>query len=236
MMGYDTSVEAIINTYHCIVKVMDQNANKSFKEKQRSYGGELRSVKGKLQEYITHSLVLIAWMELGGDDNRIKINSKKISIPIQKDYLEKVDNEKVRKHIRSSISDYCYKLSVDKHVFIDNQFVMAIECKSYTENAMIKRILVDFDLLLSQYPKLFCYLIQLESQMGGDYSKLNQDIYGSKPTHTIMSYFQCKLNIITLLEGERNINFPIHKSFKELKKEALLFAKNKIKEDLKEFI
>jgi hypothetical protein len=102
---------------------------------------------------------------------------------------------------------------------------MGIECKAYAENAMIKRILFDFHLLKTLYPNISCYLFQLESQLGGDYSKLPDIVYGATSTHSIMSYFEdVNLNIFTFLEGERNINKPIHKNFKQLKKETIEIA------------
>ncbi len=112
-------------------------------------------------------------------------------------------------------------MSVDKQVSIDDKFVIAIECKAYTENAMIKRILVDFSLLKTVFPNISCYLFQLESQLGGDYCDLDDVIFGSKPTHTLMSYFPgVKLKIFTFLRGERKIDMPIHKPeyFKPLEK------------------
>ncbi len=38
------------------------------------------------------------------------------------------------------MSDYYYSLSVDKQVYVDGNFIIGVECKSYTENAMLKRI------------------------------------------------------------------------------------------------
>ena len=101
---------------------------------------------------------------------------------------------------------------------------------------MIKRILVDFHLLKTILPKITCYLFQLESQLGGDYSKLNKITYGSFSTHTLMSYFQnVELNIFTFLEGERKIDSPIHKQeyFKPLKKDKIKEAIILLSNDLK---
>jgi hypothetical protein len=100
---------------------------------------------------------------------------------------------------------------------------MGVECKAYTENAMFKRILVDFTLLKTTYPNLDCVLLELESQLGGDYSELKDITYGSPSTHTLLSYFDIQLNIVTLLEGERKVDRPIHKPefYKPLKKESL---------------
>ena len=114
-----------------------------------------------------------------------------------------------------------------------------IECKAYTENAMLKRILVDFTLLKTVYPKMQCALLQLESQLTGDYSKINKKvILGSHSTHTLMSYFDVNLNIMTLLEGERKVDEPIHKAefFKPLEKKIFVKTVEKIEDLLKPFV
>ena len=97
---------------------------------------------------------------------------------------------------------------------------------------MLKRVLVDFTLLKTKYPNISFVLFQLESQLGGDYSELKERPMGSKSTHTLLSYFDIPLEIITLLKGERDINRPIHKKefFKPLTKESLKIAINKISE------
>ena len=82
------------------------------------------------------------------------------------DYINELPDQEIREHILNNVDDYCYKLSVDKQVFIDEEFVLGIECKSYTENAMLKRVLVDFKLLKTRFSRLKCYLFQLESQLG----------------------------------------------------------------------
>ncbi len=105
--------------------------------------------------------------------------------------------------------------------------MIGIECKAYTENAMIKRILVDFHLLKTKAPDMRCYLFQLENQLGGDYSKVLKKPKGSAPTHTLMSYFNnVDLRIITLLEGERKVDRPINKLqfFKPLPLDRLKMA------------
>jgi hypothetical protein len=115
---------------------------------------------------------------------------------------------------------------------------MGIECKAFTENAMLKRILVDFTLLKTIYPNLSCCLFQLESQLTGDYSEIKKTIiYGSHSTHTLLSYFDVDLNIFTLLEGERKVDEPIHKKdyFKPLEKKYLIKTIEKISEILNEY-
>lgn len=189
-----------------------------------------------MQEDIAEGLIKIAWHSIGGDANDLEINKAKINIPIQIDYLDRIKEPLVRQHIENNIDNYVYKLSVDKHVFINGGFVIGIECKAFTENAMIKRILIDFDLLKTRYSGLSCYLFQLESQLGGDYSQLTKPTYNSHSTHTIQSYFNCDLNIITLLSGERNINKPIHKHFKPLTMDCLRDAMQVLANDMQRFL
>lgn len=103
---------------------------------------------------------------------------------------------------------------------------------------MFKRILVDATLLKTQFPKMQFILLQLESQLGGDFSELKDVTYGSTSTHTLLSYFDIDLHIITLLKGERKVDKPIHKKefFKPLERENLEKAVDIMTEILKEYI
>ena len=104
---------------------------------------------------------------------------------------------------------------------------------------MIKRILVDFSLLKTIFPNISCYLFQLESQLGGDYCDLREITFGSKPTHTLMSYFpEVKLKIFTFLKGERKVDEPIHKQayFKPLEKIQVEKAISLLATDLQKFL
>ena len=176
-------------------------------------GGEIRSAKGKLVEEMISDVIQLSWRNLGGSLKRLSLGDKKtFKVPIQDAYIDKLPEE-IREFINSRKHQHFYRAQVDKHVFINGRFVMGIECKAYAENAMLKRILVDFQLLKSLHPSLICCLFQLESMLGGDYSNpLKSPHYGNPSTHTLMSHFpEVTLNIITLLEGDRDINKPIHK-------------------------
>jgi hypothetical protein len=226
-------VNDIIADYNSVVKVVDKNARAS----DREYGGVVRAVKGKLVESIADDIIHIAWNRLGQDKQRLQINRKKINILLKPEYLDSIKNKTISDYIRANLDSYKYKVSVDKHILIDGKFKIGIECKAFSENAMIKRILIDFHLLKTKFPKLKCILLQLESQLGGDYSALPEVTLGSKPTHTLMSYFpNVDLNIITLLKGERKIDRPIHKNFKELTVESLENAIQIVMSHLKDFV
>lgn len=217
-------INKFISEYETLVKNIDVKAKSS---KHRAYGGMIRSEKGGFVERLAKSLIEIAWKELlGNDPARLSFENKRVKIPIKKEYIERVKDPEVREFIKSNIKDYYYRLKPDVLVSVDGKFKMAIECKTYTENAMLKRILVDFTLLKQVLPDIAFVLFQLESQLGGDYSSPNSTKYGSPPTHTLLSYFDIDLNIITLLEGERKVDKPIHKPeyYKPLKEETLLAA------------
>jgi hypothetical protein len=227
-------IQEIINAYEKLVLGIEKEALGNVEG--RAYGGIIRAGKGKLVESIAKHVTTLAWKKLGEPEYKIKITKKSATIPIRKDYVDKMKNEEVKNYIKRNIRDYMYKLAPDWVVLIDNKPAVAIECKAYTENAMLKRILVDCTLLKQLYQNMNFVLFQLESQLGGDYSDLKGTPYGSPSTHTLLSYFDIELFIITLLKGERKVDQPIHKKafFKPLTKESLENAINTMSEILKQ--
>lgn len=224
---------AMLASYNDMMSSINEAAQTQSK---RAYGGFVRGVKGKWWEALTHSLILLAWKELNGKRKDLEIQGRKIKIPIRQSYLSMIEQEDVKAHIENK--PHFFMASVDKHVYVKGAFVMGIECKNYTENAMLKRIMLDFMMLRSQYPNLKCALFQLESQLGGDHSELNEITLGSKSSHTIMSLFDFPLQIVTFLKGERKVDQPIHKPgfYKQLDESQLLIAKELLKKELIEFI
>ncbi len=207
-MKNNEKIDEILSAYNLLVKGIEAQA---IAEPERAYGGVVRAGKGILVESMCRHLVEISWDELNGDPHRISLAKETYKLPIKKDYIDRVQIPEVRKYIQDNIQDYYYSLIADVHVNIDNKFVIGIECKAYTENAMLKRILVDFTLLKHLFSHLGCVLFQLESQLGGDFSEISKSIvYGSHSTHTLLSYFNVDLHIVTLLEGERKVDRPIH--------------------------
>lgn len=214
--------EGLIRSYNRIVGGIDEQAAY---DDDRAYGGVIRAAKDKLVESMAYHIIRLAWQELGASQARLSFeNTKTYRVPIQSNYIESLPIA-VRDSIKSAQSDYFYRIQVDRHIFVDDVFVMGVECKSYTENAMLKRILVDFRLLKSLRPGLICCLLQLENMLGGDYSNpLASPQLGSASSHTLMSHSpEVNLNVITLLSGDRKVNRPIHNPdyFKQMRPEYL---------------
>jgi len=235
-MSQIDKIQEIIDEYNTLMSNIEKKARTN--QKSRAYGGIIRSEKGKLVENIAKILVRLAWQNLKQNPDRLKIIGKQIRIPIKQEYIDKLKNEDVKKYIKQNINKYFYSYKPDVLVEIDNKEVLAIECKNYTENAMFKRILVDATLLKTQFPDIQFILLQLESQLGGDFSELKDVTYGSTSTHTLLSYFDIDLHIITLLKGERLVNKPIHtpEFFKPLTRESIEKAIDTISNILKEYI
>ena len=206
----------------------------------RASGGVERARKGALVERLARGVIGLAWSEIGGLNASLSTNKgKKIKVTINESYLERLADPELRQSIKNRMGDYTYGVSIDVPVYIEGKLAMAVECKAYTENAMLKRILVDGWLVRNQAPDTDVVLLQLESMLGGDYSEIfKSKMMGSTSTHTLMSYFDYPLKIITLLEGERKVNRPIHdrKFFKEMSIEAVEMAIEFFKGRLERFV
>jgi hypothetical protein len=230
-----SKIKNIVNAYNLLVKGIEQKANE---DDDRAYGGIIRAGKGLMVENITKLLLEVAWEELGGNPERISFKKVTKKLPIKQEYIDKIENKEVREFIIENLENYYYTLKTDVHCSIDNNLIIGVECKAYTENAMIKRILVDFTLMKHAWKDMHCFLLQLESQLGGDYSKLeSKTTFGSHSTHTLFSYFDVNIEILTLLEGERRVNKAIHnpEHFKEIDEKHLKRAIEKFKKVLKKY-
>jgi len=226
----------LVKAYNLLVRGIEKQAED---DEDRAYGGVVRAGKGALVESMARRLVEIAWIGMGQPAKRLSFTHETIPVPIRTDYLKRIRNPEVAQWIHDNIHDFHYGIKTDVHIHIDKRFVCGVECKAYTENAMMNRILVDFTLLRQVIPDLGCVLFQLESQLTGDYSKVNNPvIFGSKSTHTLLSYFDIDLYIITLLEGERKVDKPIHRLefYKELKIEVLEKAARNLQSILKTWV
>ena len=203
--------------------------------------GQTRGAKGDLVENIVDAITQLAWHQIGGKANRFNISKQTAEIAINEDYVKNLSQKYIRNHIKQNKGEYIYNIELDRAVEIDNKLILGIECKSYIENAMLKRTLKDFELIVKLlYPKLLFCIFQLENSLGGDYGEVSkQKQLGSESTHTLLSHTpKVGLKIITLLDGDRNSSRPIHKPeyFKELPIENVETCVNKFKDLLKPFV
>lgn len=227
----DENLRKIKRYYDDLLENLEKKANES----DRAYGGYIRAFKGELVEYMAAELVKVAWRDILGQSlARIKMNKQKMPVSISEDhrFFDKIDDPEVKSYLIKHKKEQIYKFGTDVQVFVDGRLVLPIECKAYAENAMIKRILFDAELMKETAGCNTYYLLQLESQLGGDYSSLNEKTYGSPATNALLSHIDVKIEIITLLKGERHVDKPIHKPefFKELTleqltKAAIIFAR-----------
>jgi len=203
------TIEDIKREYErAILKCQKLYANRRAKDT----AGAVRYVKGKIVEDITKSVMRIAWSRISSDEGRLRMDKKKIII---------------------KTNDEVYKLSQDIHVYIDNVFRVSVECKSYTEVAMYKRILVDAKLLKKAVPTITAFfVVQLENFLGGDYGE-KIEAKGSDSVITLNRMCsEINIIVITLLDGDRNIKKPLHvpEYFKPLRNERLNYAVEKFRE------
>ncbi|KLK88376.1 restriction endonuclease DdeI [Methanoculleus sediminis] len=227
MVNLTSRFQEIISAYNTVVGGIDREAAGNH---DRAYGGIVRAGKGQLTESIAKELVYLAWATLDQDSREIDVKRYKYKIPIRMNYVETIRDERLRNHISAHIDDYVYESNIDWTVMIRGEPKMCIECKTYTENAMLKRVLVDASLLKQRFPDMDFVLLQLESQLGGDYCQIGDSVLGSCSTHTLLSHFDIDLDIITLLKGDRRVDKPIHKKefFKPLTEESLRHATQRL--------
>ena len=202
--------------------------------------GQIRAAKGKLVEDLCPEIIRLGWSRAGGKFDRLTFDEvRSYPISIRLDYIDSQDKI-IADYLRGLQRQDTYRAQVDKHVFIDGLLVLGTECKAFAENAMLKRVLTDFWFLKLEHPELVCSLVQLESQLTGDYSNLRANPrIGNGRSHSLMSHFPgIDLNIVTLLQGERKVNRPIHKTefYKALSHASLDHAIECFSDLLKPFV
>ena len=104
------------------------------------------------------------WHDLGGNEHDIDTGMSRIIVPINQEYLDGLDDAEVVNHIRENIAHYEYKFKIDVPVVVRDELAIAVECKAYAKNAMLKRILFDGCFIRKINPHADIVLFQLESQ------------------------------------------------------------------------
>lgn len=231
-LNYESIIDMYTDGIHHMYKLHEIHGDKD--------GGPIRAAKGTLTENIVDAIVRLAWYEISGEVNRLNIEKRKEKIYITADYINNLTDESTQKYIEKNRNMYFYPIELDRGVKIDDQLVLGIECKAHTDNTMFRRALKDFELALKLYPKLLFCLFQLENNLGGDYGDPRKSKpLGSKRTHTLMSHAPTvKLEIITLLDGNRNAKKEIHRPqfFKKLPIENVALCVSKFRALLKSFV
>ena len=123
-----------IELYEQVVGGVHQDA---VTQDDRTSSGMVRAKKGEMVETITKNLIRAAWLASGEDELRLKFNPKKHEIPIVRKYVNEITDENIRKQILADIKEYKIAHGTDIHVYIDGKFKLSVECKAYTENAML---------------------------------------------------------------------------------------------------
>ena len=223
--------------YESIVELYTKSVQSMFGKKP----GEIRGQKGALVENIIDAITLLAWKEIGGELPRFNVKKQSERIVINDNYVKNLPDEYIKLHIQRNKGKYICKVELDRAIEIDGKLVIGIECKSYIENAMLKRTLKDFELIEKLlYPQLIFCVFQFENGLGGDYGEVSKQVQlGSEPTHTLLSHTPTvRLEIITLLDGNRKSNREIHKPqyFKELPVENVVICVGKFREILEPFV
>lgn len=204
----NADIEALISHYNYVLTSLFDESN----------GGKIRGQKGALVEHLAKELVELVWIKiLQQSVDRIDCNKEKQAIKINnfEEYLLREDiKEQERERISNDFEDITYEFGTDVHVMIDGDLAIAIECKAYTETAMLKRIIFDSMLMDEALPSARHCLFQLETA------------FSYNQYHVLMSHHTHNIDVLTLLDGKRNPKKPIHRRnhFKELNKEKLIKA------------
>lgn len=177
-------------------------------------GGRKRGRKTIFSEKMFDKHPRGVWEAIGGDPKRMEINPYPL-------YVGEI------------------LISSDKRIYIDGTLIAVIEVKSYTEMAMLKRILVDCLLVKEEHPGISTYLFQLENALGGDYGDLKKKSKGSLRANELMdkSYFKdIDLEVVTFLEGRRDSNVPFEEGEKRISRKQIKKAFDLLKDKFKQYI
>lgn len=197
--------------------------------KGQEHGGVARTAKSRWVKRLTGQMVDLAWLELGGNANRMEMKAGRHKIPIRPDYVQGL-NEGVRRHILASIEEYSCDVRIDKQVLVDGRFVLGMKSSIYVQNAFLKNTLADFHLLKAASPEVNCYLFQLESPPEKSRRERENMMYGSLPAHALMSHVpDVDLRLFTFLERNRKAD---RSGYNPLKKERVVAAIELLAKDL----
>lgn len=220
-------IERIDGNINDLIADYDTTISGLFNEQN---GGKIRGAKGRLVERLANSIVRLVWDDvLLQSHDRLQINNEKEKIYVKDSDLflqrQRLDDS-ARDRIINHFDTVYYDFGTDVHVKVDGQLAVAIECKAYTETAMLKRIIFDSMLMDEALPDATHCLFQLEAAFSDD------------QYNVLMSHHSHNIDVLTLLDGKRNSQKPIHREafFKELTKERLITVIEYFEDVLSSFV
>lgn len=161
---------------------------------ENNVGGKIRQAMGDLGE----NLAKFIWI-------KVATLYKDISKPIEPKKGEKDKKKCISKN------GHLFDAHVDKHCYIEDKFLLAIESKSYLDSCYCTRASEDFRLLKLYYdPKLICIIVSVEDATKESSRKFIED----------QGWIDA---IFILADGKRTSSKPIWKKdfFKKLNKEKV---------------
>ena len=223
--------EKIKKLKHEIDKILSGIEDKVSKIKSktsRKSGGIKRQIKGNITEKIYSKIINFAIKET---KIKCKLINRYSELPIELKSPEKLKTMKKYEEDNNLKFTNEEKLKgyfhiYDAYIIYKNKIIMVIEYKSYLENAMLKRCLVDATLTQLTDRKIKYCLCMLETQV----RQINRDIgYNS---HSLKSFFyehfETNIDMLLLLDESRKINKDIGEkvNLKEVNYEKLEKATN----------
>jgi hypothetical protein len=179
---YEEEMLGLMSSAQTIVKINDKT----------ELGGQIRSKKGNLVENIAGKIVDLVIDDLDLQDRLSVAFGGSIPLGLR-DF------------------DRCmYPLEADLLISdTKNRPLISIECKSYTENAMMTRTIDQARMIKDEYHNMSFVLLQLENSLGGN----GKNGFEGNDTTTYLYHMHptVNLNVLTLLDGKRYSSKPIHK-------------------------
>ena len=129
----DGLLDECVAIYEKVIRDVEHEATEN---KERAYGGYVRAQRGNLVERITKRLIQAAWLSKNGSPGGLSLNDvRKFRIPIKEDYIRTIRNKEIREFVQKNAKNYYVNHGLDVHAFVNDKLILAVECKSYTENA-----------------------------------------------------------------------------------------------------
>jgi hypothetical protein len=104
------------------------------------------------------------------------------------------------------------KHQTDRHIYLNGELKIVIECKSYLDSCYYTRSLSDMLLFKKQFPSVMCFIVSLEDSVNLDTKNFYDDVFDKSIDQV---FYMC--------DGKRTSTKPIYKKdfAKALSKEKM---------------